>query len=321
MKRALEVAARSLKITALVVGLLLFVYIGAGLLGAGELITGLFRDRPAGAGPAVETAETVEVPWPQLSAEQADRASAIAFTDARVEQLLAGSGYTVEAIWPMRAHGWAPVEPFDEVWMNLTLDQAREITFAWPWPPDNQWRLANRPYPQQRTGIVRSISIVVSLAEGRVRGISDSRQYAPASYTRSLGAVNLPPPLTEDEKDRVAQIVFDHPIIQDLVKGRVFYHGEVGLFGRGLVKIGGTLTLYFDEPVQMDYDWPYDDALGRFAGIFRLPGEYNAVAALVNLEEGRVVAMQPDTLTRKVVGNGEPWPAQKYGKGASYEAA
>lgn len=256
--------------------------------------------------------QRVELPWPELSQTEKDAALQIALADPRIQQVLDGKSYVVEAVWPKKAPfdgsgGGPPSRPFPEAWMSVSFDVAHEMDLDYPWPPDNWPRVASRPWPQHFAGPVRYLGIVVSLKEARVIGFLPDRLGGGGTYVVSSGPAI--PTLSAAEKKAAKALVLADSDVQRLLEGKTVITASVGVIHRGATRLGASVSLYLDKSYWMMGFWPYSDIENQeVEGTRFYATTANALVVEMNLDTGAITSIWPDTLLVAVTGDGQPWP-------------
>ncbi|MDZ4278292.1 MAG: hypothetical protein U1B78_04055 [Dehalococcoidia bacterium] len=111
------------------------------------------------------------------------------------------------------------------------------------------------------------------------------------------------PELTESDRARAEQILQADPTLQDALDGNAFtIASEFEVWRNGEVKLGAGTNLVFDEPVTLEYAWPYiENAEAGSAGYsvkhfeaYRAEGA-RGVSVLIDLLREEVVQILPFT--------------------------
>ena len=120
-----------------------------------------------------------------------------------------------------------------------------------------------------KKAIVIAVSLilvgVVAVAVVGFDNVTSTIQRASGSEPQSSGLEqSMPgpeiPQLTESEAARAKEIAVADARIQELIQGKGWAFGNIGVWHttweKGLKKIGAVLEICFEEPCQIEYDWP-----------------------------------------------------------------
>lgn len=242
-----------------------------------------------------------------LNENDATLAENIAFSDAGVQELIAGKKYQVDFTgeWDF------PQVKSRTVRVDISLDKVYQIDYDWPWPPT--------PVSDQPNHIncwVREMTLIADMDRQVVLGIMPARHpllidpgdLPPELQPQGYQPSNKPviPKLTEEERAKALQIALANDQIRQLIDGidiAVDPETDIGVWHDGNRKIGAGVVIDLGTARWVETDWPcveYDENNSPKDRMVHVALSVNGVSVLIDLERQKVVAIIPHEIPEEV---------------------